>query len=375
MHADSVTRNGFKNHAPVIGVAIALLVLIFVATSVLSAYYFMKRRTRYQGSSVTSSSLSSSVESSVEEEEEGGAYRNMVISHVGEPLSYTVTCRENGANVLSEGSVISEDSDSTFEIGSQVAETVSTCSEKSDSSSLCSGLDEDAFEMPEKTSGLSPEADFEGVERTAVCAQREAVENGIISERRSTSVRAKKSGGPASKRRPRSFSTPHALSDSAQPLSALILYSKRSSEEEQKIIRQILVNDLTHYYIRTISEDTCSFRECPASWLEMQIKEVAAVFCVCNFAFDQEWENEADGILGMVPVFKQLCHGLVTPSCGKNQLLWDKIAIVLPEPSDLQYVPMYLNSRPKFRLLSKDLEMMARFATGMPTYTVESSGK
>lgn len=363
--SDGKSDRGLSGTAPVIAVTvtIALLVAVFVC-SVVSIYYFVRRKNRCKDSVASASSLTDSLESSME----GGRYCNMItIDRVGEPPSYAVTCNGAGADVQCVSSLESggRESQTTFEIESLSVGTGSTCSEKVDGS--LSLEQDDAFETEDKTEeNDGSDKGVGGVCKTVECVQQKE-KNGKPIERRNRSESVHVKTRTSSKRQPRSSSTPNALQTDPLP-SALVLYSKRSSEGVLKVIQQCLVSDLTRYNIRTISEDTCVLRKCPASWLEMQMREVSAVFCVCNQAFDHEWENKTDGVSGLVPVFKQLCHGLVAPSSGRNQLLRDKIAIVLPQNSDLQYVPTYINSRPKFRLLDEDLERMARFVIGLPEY-------
>ena len=352
------------------------MVAIFVACALFIIYYFIRKRNKYHIRSVTSaSSLTESIESSSGTATGGGGVDGvcnmMNISHVDHPPSYAMTCC--GVNIPSVGSLPSEgrESDTTIELKSLT---------EGGSRSTGSDVfleDAEAFEKSvdkPREKGTTDEGTVGDCKTdNNMCAKQKAMEKNRVEERgRSASVRVKPSRSASStKKRARSFSEPHdAHKDSPIP-SALILYSKGSPEDEQKVIQQHLVSDLRRYNIRTVSEDTCTIRECPASWLERQMRAVSAVFCICNKAFDEEWENKADELSSLVPVFKQLCHGLVTPSCGRNQPLRDKIAIVLPHNSDLQYVPTYINSRPKF-LLSDDLEKMARFVTGMPEYQCSS---
>lgn len=345
----------------IIGVTVPVFLVIFVSC-VMLVICFVKRRNGSRGRSVISaSSLSNSLESSTED----GRYCNlMTIDHVIQ--SHNHASNEASTDVChvesSMGSCESPMTETTFEIGSLVDGVGSTCSEKLDGS-LSLGQD-DAFEMNRPNGSVTNSK--ENGEPNKCAEQPSDKSCGRRSRSESVSFKTSRT---SSKRRPRSYSTPHALQDSDAPnppLSALILYSKGSPEEETKVIQQHLLHDLTQYNIRTISEDTSMFRECPASWLETQMRAASAVFCVCNEAFDREWENQSDGLSVLVPVFKRLCHGLVTPSSGKNQSLHDKIAIVLPRVEDLHYVPAYINCRPKFRLLQEDLSKMARFVHGIP---------
>lgn len=325
---------------------------------------FVKRRGSRQRSVISASSLTSSFESSTED---GRYYNLMVVDHVTQPHVHAgneaSTDLSNARSSL--GSCESPMTQTTFEIESLVDGAGSTCSEKYEGS-LSLGQD-DAFETSDKDRSNESVPDSKEIGELNPCAKHPAHKT---YERRSRSESVCfKTTRTSSKKRPRSLSTPHTLQDSHTPnppLSALILYSKESPEEETKVIQQHLLHDLTQYNIRTVSEDTSMFRECPASWLETQMRAASAVFCVCNEAFDREWENKSDGLSVLVPVFKKLCHGLVTPSSGKNQLLHDKIAIILPHVEDLHYVPAYINCRPKFRLLKEDLCKMARFVHGIP---------
>lgn len=356
---------GMKVRGMIIGVTVAVLVVIFVSCAIL-VISFVVRRNRRRGSS-NASSLTNSFESSTE----SGRYCNlMAIGHVTVSPNHALSYNEASADARSvQNSMMSSESrvsQATFEIESVIDGTESTCSEKLDGS-LSLGQD-DAFEMADKnkTNGSTPNCKFR---EPNTCVKQLPTQK-TCERSRSESI-CIKSSRSSLKKRPRSFSTPHTLQDSHAPhtpLSALILYSKESPEEETKVIQQHLMHDLSLYNIETVSEDTSMVRECPASWLETQMREASAVFCVCNEAFDREWENKTDGLSGLVPVFKKLCHGLVTPSCGKNQLLHNKIAIVLPRSEDLLHVPTYINSRPKFLLLKEDLCKMARFVHGMPEF-------
>lgn len=349
----------------VIGVAVPVFLVLFVSCVMLVICVVKKRRNSSRGRSVISgSSLSNSLESSTED----GRYCNlMTIDHVIQ--SHNHAGNEASTDLCtvrsSTGSCESPMTQTTFEIESLVDGVGSMCSEKLDDS-LPSGQD-DAFEVSDKNRPNGTVPNSKENREPNKCA-KQSTDKTCGRRSRSESVSLKTSR-TSSKRRPRSYSTPHALQDSDTPnppLSALILYSKGSPEEETKVIQQHLLHDLTQYNIRTVSEDTSMFRECPASWLETQMRAASAVFCVCNEAFDREWENKSDGLSVLVPVFKKLCHGLVTPSSGKNQSLHDKIAIVLPRVEDLHYVPAYINCRPKFRLLQEDLSKMARFVHGIP---------
>ena len=387
------------------GVTVAVMIIITFKAIIIC--YLVRRKFRDHTSSASNSarSASSSLTDSLEMSMEGGTLSDggchmFTIDHVGEASSYAVT--SSGASVdapyVGGSSIVSkslthpytalnspthsegQESQITFEVSSSIGlsrEEESTCSESLKiSSGGSSTLEDDAFEKASNKSNESKES--------GTCKQNDDIIEGcrvneMVMERRSRSESVRVKTNPTgsssfSRKRPRSFSTPHHVTHpppSPHPAgSALILYSKGSPILEQRVIQQQLVNDLTLYNIQTVSEDTCTPRQCPASWLETQMREVSAVFCVCNEAFDADWENRTDGLSGLVPVFKQLCHGLVTPSCGKNQFLRDKIAIVLPLESDLQYVPTYLNSRPKFRLLEQDLAKMARFVTDIPQYKI-----
>ena len=354
--------SGLKVKGVIIGVTVPVFLVIFVSCVMLVICY-AKRRNGSRGRSIISaSSLTNSLESSTED----GRYCNLMTidhviqlhNHAGNEAS-TDVCNEQSSMGSCESPVTQ-----TFEIESLVDGAGSTSSEKLDGSLSLS--QDDAFETSDKNrpNGSVPNSKENGEPDT--CAKRPTHKTCGRSRSESASFKTSRT---SSKRRPRSLSTPHTLQDSDvpnPPLSALILYSKGSPEEETKVIQQHLLHDLTQYNIRTVSEDTSMFRECPASWLETQMRAASAVFCVCNEAFDREWENKSDGLSVLVPVFKKLCHGLVTPSCGKNQLLHDKIAIVLPRVEDLHYVPAYINCRPKFRLLKEDLCKMARFVHGIP---------
>ena len=374
-----VGTNGLSGAVIGVSATVALLVTVFVACSILIIYYFVRKRSKYHIHSVTSaSSLTESIDNSSEAgvRVSSGYCDTININHVVDPPSYAVTCSGMVAstNVPSVCSLPSEghESETTFEL-----ESLTEGSSRSTCSDVFRDSLEDKEDFVDKT--VEKSASDEGTvgdcktEDVVVCAQQQVTEKRgkemVTGRGRSASVRLKTSRPTNStKRRSRSFSVLHSAHEDSHTPSALILYSKGSPEVELRVIQQCLVSDLAQYKIRTVSEDTCTFRECPASWLEAQMREVSAVFCVCNKAFDEEWENKVDALSSLVPVFKQLCHGLVTSSCGRNQLLRDKIAIVLPRDSDLQYVPTYINSRPKFRLLSHDLDRMARFVTGMPEY-------
>ena len=369
----------------VIGASVSfVIVAVFTACAVSTiVFYFARRRIKYHSATSSLTSASSLLESLDSPEEGGGGergeYCNMfTIEHVGEPSTYNTVTSGGAATVgkdvpvSSASSSESHDLQTSFEIESLTEESqISTCSDSEKFSGSIS-MEDDAFEKVADSKSRESEADC----TCAVPIDRQQVTTDKTPEgrNRSESLRMKTrrtSSSSSSRRRPRSFSTSHIIpphTHSPLPPSALILYSKNSPPDEKRVIQQCLVSNLTDYNIRTVSEDTCSSRECPASWLEAQMREVSAVFCVCNEAFDREWENKTDGLSGLVPVFKQLCHGLVTPSCGRNQLLRDKIAIVLPHESDLQFVPTYINSRPKFRLSVQDLEKMVRFVTGTPEY-------
>ena len=389
----------------VIGVAVSLafVVALFIVCAVsIIVFYFARKKGKTAASSLTSaSSLAESFEESCAERtsDTRGQYCNMMtIDHVVEPTSYAVT--SSGVAVTKDAPLISlsssvalssldkgQESETTFETESFTEGSPSVDVEKF--SSGISSLEDDAFEkavdkfgegVPINSNTNDSIVPNDSKANDGVTGRRQQEKTQQERWNRSESVRIKTrrtgSSSSSSKRRPRSFSTPNnTRKDFHRPPSALILYSKNSPPDEQRVIQQCLVSDLTQYNIRTVSEDTCCSRKCPASWLEVQMREASAVFCVCNEAFDSEWENKTDRSLSsLVPVFKQLCHGLITPSCGRNQLMRDKIAIVLLCEGDLRYVPTYINSRPKFHpLMQGGLESCARFVIGMPKYTTHST--
>ena len=376
-------------NSAVIGGAVTVAVAIITTfVSVIVCYLARRRLREHTATNSLTSSLTDSLEDSMDGEGEGnggaGSYCHMItIDHVGEPPSYVVTTSgtsvSGGCNDIAARSTADLINNETPSL-SDGRESQATYEAESltDSFKISSGGGSTSFEDDAFERALLLESDKDGAcDDDATCGGSQTMEKIIGRRDRSESVCVKASkldSNLCSRKRPRSLSTPHVTHPSSllpppRPPSALILYSKSSPQLEKRVIQQGLVSDLTQYNIRTVSEDTCTPRECPAAWLETRMREASAVFCVCNEAFDRDWENRSDGLIfGLVPVFKQLCHGLVTPSCGKNRLLRDKIAIVLPRESDLKYVPTYLNSRPKFRLLEQDLENMARFVTGMPQY-------
>jgi hypothetical protein len=371
----------------VIGVALAVvLVAFFIASATVIISYVARRRLRAGASLTSGSSLTESLETL--EGGRGGGEGNgychlMTIDHIeGGTPSYSVTTNGTGIGggeeMVLESSVGSASSPSTVEVGSIAGGSGGSDSEKISGVSM-SLEDDDAFEGPsegnhggkdsKKKDEVCPNGGFSTATNDGVSTDRPGLTKRLLERARSESVRTKTArtdSRSSHRKRPRSLSSSQQPSNHLPPPSALILYSKASPDEEQKTIQHLLVRDLTQYNIRTVSEDTSTPRECPASWLEAQMREVSAVFCVCNDAFYREWYNQSDRLTSLVPVFKQLCHGLVTPSYGGNRQLLDKIAIVLPlQETD---VPTYLNSRPKFFLRSENLHKMALFAKGLPEY-------
>ena len=372
----------------VVGVALAVvLVAFFVASSIILISYWARRRLRSGGSLTSGSSLTESLET-LEAGGEGTGYCHlMTLDHAVDTTTSAYPVTTNGTTIGGEVLPALESpegtaSQTTMEVGSMAGVSGATSESEKISGVSMSLDDNDAFESSSERS--SGEGD--------VTQEKEACPAGgsngfpklappkrLFERSRSESVRAKRARSDSSssyRKRPRSLSSSQQPEASSPP-SALILYSKSSPELEQRAIQQLLVSDLTQYNVRTVSEDTSMPRECPASWLEAQTREVSAVFCVCNEAFHHEWENWTDGLTSLVPVFKQLCHGLVTPSYGRNQQLWDKVAIVLLHRSDSQYIPSYLNSRRRFVLLpnqepnsepNPDLKPLARFAANLPEY-------
>ena len=361
-----------------IGVAVAaVFLLFFIVSATVIICYFNRRRLKLGQSLTSASSLTESRESSLDGIGDGrrGYFPMLTVHHMEDPPAYALTTT-SGTDIAgdvqsSEGAV----SQTTIEVGSLEGGS-GTASELEKISGASLSLEDDAFENLAENQSEKVRDSKELAHEVANGCGRYMSHGGLpekAPERaRSESVRVKTpqmASSFSTRRRPRSLSTSQATQQqNGHSPSALILYSKGSPDLEQKTIQQLLLSDLTQYNVRTVSEDTSTPRECPASWLEAQMRDVSAVFCVCNKAFDQEWENITDSLSGLIPVFKQLCHGLVTPSCGKNQLLRDKIAIVLPRDGDLEYVPTYLNSRRKFLLQTQDLVKMARFAAGLPEY-------
>ena len=378
----------------VVGVALAVvLVAFFVASATVIISYIARRRLRAGASLTSGSSLTESLETlegGRGGEGEGNGYCHlMTMNHIegGTPI-YSVTTNGTGIGraeeMVLESSVGSASSPTTVEVGSIAGGSgggTSSDSEKISGVSM-SLEDDDAFEGSSdgnyggkdsrKKDEVCPNGGCSTATNDGVSTDktgRPGLTKRILKRARSESVRTKTArtdSRSSYRKRPRSLSSSQQPSDQPPPPSALILYSKASLDEEQKTIQHLLVRDLTQYNIRTVSEDTSTPRECPASWLEAQMREVSAVFCVCNDAFYREWYNQSDRLTSLVPVFKQLCHGLVTPSYGGNKQLLDKIAIVLPLQET--NVPTYLNSRPKFFLRSENLHKMALFAKGLPEY-------
>ena len=70
----------------------------------------------------------------------------------------------------------------------------------------------------------------------------------------------------------------------------------------------------------------------------------------------EEWEGGSGGTRCLVAVFKHLVHGLASHPHSENQILLNKLAIVLPYERDIEHVPVYLSNRQKFVLDSEKLE-------------------
>lgn len=357
---------------PLVGGVVTLVtaIIILVASPVVIAL-FLRRKSRSQAD------LSSSSNGSVESSTEGGQFCDMIISHDVSPGYAAVTCSGNRVSVDSE-SQLSESghSQGTFEMrgtfkmgGSQEDSIASSCSEKL--GSVCIEMDNDAFEAIKTVK----QTDFVEAESRLTFGQKVEIRTAKTLGRTRSETKDIPTSAHPSKKRSRSFSTPHTLPSceprTKTPPSSLILYSHRTPTEIQQVIQELLVKELREYNIKTVSEDTDPHREGMAAWLETQMKEASAVFCVCNKAFREEW-NDVPGISCIVPVFKQLLLGLVSHPHGENQRLLDKLAIVLPYESDIEYVPMYLNNRPKFSLCREDLSRMAKFTSGVPSYHVNS---
>ena len=167
---------------------------------------------------------------------------------------------------------------------------------------------------------------------------------------------------------PQNFAVSHSRASIA-----LILYSQRVCSDLHKIVLELLIKRLSEYNILTVSEDTDLCRSGIASWLEWRVREASAIFCVCDQVFHEEWERGFEGTRCLVPVFKHLVHGLVSHPHSENQVLLDKVAIVLPYERDIEHVPVYLSDRQKFLLDSEELEKMAKFVVGVPCYYVDRS--
>ena len=399
-----------------VGVALAVvLVAFFVTSATVIISYFARRRFRAGVSLTSDSSLTESLETL-----EGGGrgegsagYCHLV--SIGPMSSYSATMngtRVSEAEVLGAESPEGTASQKTMEVGSIAGGSGEPTSDSEKISGVSMSLEDDAFESSSEgtncgesdsgkkeslttanggcptganggyltgvfltpTDGEVPPTCINGGVSTTTNDKLAPTNDELgptkrsLKRTRSESVRTKTVRNDSSsshRKRPRSLSSSQHPNNAPPPLSALILYSKATPEEEKRTIQQLLVSDLTKYNIQTVSEDTSTLRECPASWLEAQMREVSAVFCVCNEAFYREWYNQADRLTSLVPVFKQLCHGLVTPSYGENKQLLDKIAIVLSSEAN---VPPYLNSRRKFFLHEDSLPKMALFTRGLPEY-------
>jgi len=103
--------------------------------------------------------------------------------------------------------------------------------------------------------------------------------------------------------------------------------------------------------------------------MEEEVGLASAVLCVCNRDFYQEWNQcPSEGKIHVVGILRQLIQASVTE--GKSLA---KYAVILLEPGDEKFIPsLYLRGEPR-RFLISEVEHIARFIQGIPSYVTATS--
>ena len=183
----------------------------------------------------------------------------------------------------------------------------------------------------------------------------------------SSAIRDETVQNPSESSAPTVYS-PHRDSKSQEkaPI-ALVIYSPNTAEEEQMLIRSNLMFELESYKITVSSHDLTCIHGSPSVWLERETKKATVVLCVCNKAFQEEWEGQSQASLPLVQSLKHLIHGTVQSSENLS-----KYAVVLLDRSHRKYIPTrYLQSDSRQFILT-DTKAIARYVLNIPSFEMSS---
>ena len=150
---------------------------------------------------------------------------------------------------------------------------------------------------------------------------------------------------------------------SETPPSVLVVFSPRTNHEESQVIRQCLIDDLADCNIEASAYGMYEMRQSPTEWIVEQQKKANAVLCVCNREFFEDWSSPSlDHNPKVVLTLKQLFQG----DLQKGSSGVEPYAVIKMRPTDSQYIPPLLKSRPSY--MYNQTKDIAHFAHNKPIY-------
>jgi hypothetical protein len=155
-----------------------------------------------------------------------------------------------------------------------------------------------------------------------------------------------------------SLPIPIALQPLQQELSVITIIPHNSKDKEE-YLRHLY--NLVDYGINLLTYDRAN-RETPAEWLDTVFKPHMIVLVVINKHFHRQWNGEHQADIPIVFALKQLVCCLYQQSKELKNF-----ALILPHPSDKQYIPNMLHSLRCFKL--QEIEDVSRFIFEVPEYT------
>jgi hypothetical protein len=155
-----------------------------------------------------------------------------------------------------------------------------------------------------------------------------------------------------------SLPIPIALQPLQQELSVITIIPHNSKDKEE-YLRHLY--NLVDYGINLLTYDRAN-RETPAEWLDAVFKPHMIVLVVINKHFHRQWNGEHQADIPIVFALKQLVCCLYQQSKELKNF-----ALILPHPSDKQYIPNMLHSLRCFKL--QEIEDVSRFIFEVPEYT------
>ena len=155
----------------------------------------------------------------------------------------------------------------------------------------------------------------------------------------------------------------------------LLIYSLDTSEDQEKIILQLLVYDLKltlqNYCMEKDGDYEVVWYDCSklgrgegmAQWVEREVRACDKVLCVCNKEFKGEWEGEIEPIKGsLVSCIKNLYLGSLKET--------SKYAIVLMHVTHEDYIPTeYFKMCRQFLCEKNSVEDIAHYVLDTPPHT------